>query len=99
MGLCQGAEEKVDGRTLSTRFLKCLDVEMAVGEEDAAVGRDDVDVIGMDGGLALDLLDWHPGMRLQQFGQKALPVRVHVGDYHKDHAGVTGHSIKKALHS
>jgi hypothetical protein len=76
----QGAEEEVNGGTLSARLLEGEGAYLGVRDFEPAVRRDNVDVVACQRDAALDLLDGHRRTGGQNLCQVAAVLRGEV-DY------------------
>lgn len=90
-------EKSVDGRPLAARLLELVGGDVAVVNTQAAVRRDDVDMICFDGFGLCHLHHHHLRPRCQDAGQLALHVRIEVDDDDESHPGVLGERIKQSL--
>ncbi len=88
----QRAEEMVDGRAVAAGLNGWgLHVQDAALDGQSGIGRDHVDVVGLDRRLRRDLLHGHAGVLRQQFGQEARVVGGEVLDEHEGHAAIRRH--------
>ena len=97
MSLCKTAEELVDGRAMSARFVELGNIDFAICHEDAAVGRDHVNVVTFHLDQTGHLPDGHLCVGLQKFRQVTFMFRMQVGDDHVSHARIARQDIEEGL--
>ena len=85
----QRAEEEVDGQVRPPRIARARQQrERAVEDAGVGVGRDDVDVIALDGHAVADLDHRHRRRAAQCLRQKAVVLRVEVLNEHEGHTRI-----------
>jgi len=88
--LGEGFKEMVYGAMSAAFHLAFLKFEPGLGHNHAGVGRDNIDVVGLDGEVVGDLGNVHGGGAGQELGQGAGMVGVEMLDEDEGHAGVWG---------
>ena len=84
----QRPEEKVDRQPLTARRGRLQQLKRSVDESHVAVGRDDVDAVGLNRHSVLNLENRHAGVAPDQVGQNARMIRSQMLHQHKRHAGI-----------
>ncbi|RIH78425.1 hypothetical protein Mterra_03670 [Calidithermus terrae] len=97
VGLGQAAEEEVDGHAPPPDELGLLEADVAVFDRQVLGGRDDVDVLGLDGDRPGDLGDRHRRADLEDLGEVALVPLREVQHDHEGHAVGRGHGREELL--
>ncbi len=92
---CQAAEKKVDRPAMPARLLEVGGGEVGIGDDDALVGGNQVNVVGRDLHLPHYLCDRHGRVALQNLVQQALARGVQVGDHDESHVRAGGSASKK----
>lgn len=93
----QGTEEVVDGQVQAARRRRFEQVQDAMEDRQVAVGRDDIDVIRLDGHPVLDSHHRHRGDALQQLRQGALVGGVEMLDDDEGQTAGRWHLPEKQL--
>ena len=99
MLLRERAEEEIDRRAPPARLVEFGDGEVLVGDEQLAVGRNDVDVSGLERDRAVDLGDRHPGPRREDGRQFALVRRIEMDDDDESRVDLLGEVFEECLQS
>ena len=97
LGLGQRAQEGVDRQVAAARGDARDQLQHTPFEGDVALPRGDVDVVGLDCRVLLELGDRHPAALGQQLGQDALVVGVQVLHEHVGHARVVRQRSQQQL--
>ena len=99
MLLGQRAEEEVDRRAQPARLLEGPRRDRVVGDNQAAVGRDDVNVIVLELRRLPDLGDRHFRACAENAGELAAEFRVEMEDDDEGRIRLLGQRLEKALES
>ena len=99
--LGQGAEEEVDGETLTARCRRLQQLQGAVQEGHVPARRDDVGAVGLDHHPIPHFEDIHAGVAPDELRQEALVIGGQVLDQYKGHAGIRlgGHAREEGFKS
>ena len=97
MGVGEGTKEDVDRRPALLDPSNLGDVEMAVDHGETAVGRDDVDAVGLDPHARLHLRDGHRCRHLDDLGQMTFMLWRQVDDDDERHPAVRRHVAEERL--
>ena len=84
----QRAQEAVDRHALAAHQFRHRQLQYAAQDGHLAVGRDDVDVVGRDGGLVHGFEYRHGGGTLQDLGQQADVAGIEMRHQDESQAGV-----------
>ncbi len=87
LGLGERAQKVIDRQVGTSRVPARGDLQRALGERHAGVGRDDVDVIGRDRKSLAPLDDRHAGGAGEDIRQPALMAGIEVLHQHEGHPG------------
>ena len=89
-------EEAVDGQVRPSAFERARrEGQPAAVDRDVRVGRDHVDVVGLDGGAVRGLADRHRRGLGQRVAQEARVRGIEVLDEHERHAAVGGEVLEE----
>ena len=86
--LGQRLEEMIDGHVQPLRFRPANQVEFFLCDNHVKVGRQNIDAVGFDRHVVLDLVHWHGCGARHQFGQLALVAWIQMKDHDERHPGV-----------
>ncbi len=95
MGVGERAEEQIDRHMMPARTDCFGHPQVAVAHREVLVGRDHVDVIGLQRGRLSDLYDRHPGRTLQDLVGDALVLGRQVQDHHEGQPGLLRHVLEE----
>ena len=91
------AEEEVNRRAAAHLVcLRLVEPDVAARKEDALIGRDAVDTVGLDADGLRHLLHGHCRLRLKHFGEAALVPRRRVQDDGVRQPAVGGRVLEEA---
>jgi hypothetical protein len=96
VGLGQRAEEHVDQHMAALHTLRRTEAQVAVHHQQRAVGRDDVDMVGLDALVLRDLTHRHPRGALQDGRGVALVLGRQVQHDDESHARRRRHGLEEA---
>src|SRR5581483_4841195 len=86
--LGDGAEKLVDRQPPPVRLVKAQRHDLMIGHFQPAVGRDHIDVVGLDASPVSDLRNRHPGVGRQYVRHFAAVLGIEMHNHHKSRAGV-----------
>ncbi len=95
LDLRQRAEEEIDRHVLARGYRPRQELQVSVPDRHVHVGRDDVDVVGLDAHAVQRLGNRHRGRAGEEGRQDALVGRGQVLHEHKRRAGVRGQVLQQ----
>src|SRR6185437_4913567 len=97
VAVCEGAKEQIDRRPFSAGFIELSTRDLVVGDVQAPVGRDDIDVVGLQRDGLSDLEDRHTRALSENAGHLAALIRIEVYHHYERGAGLLGKRAKQGL--
>jgi hypothetical protein len=92
-----GAQKPVDWGPFSARFLEFRGRDLVVDQLNAAVGRNDVDVVGLQFFRPVDLYDRHAGATTDNLWQPAAVIRIKMHYHDEGSACMLGKRLEEPL--
>ena len=93
----QGKQKRLDGDLAAELTGRAVQFNDARAQRQVAIGRDDVDVVGLQRLLIPGLFYRHVRVPGQQRGHETFVPGIEVGDEHEGHAAVGRHGVQKRL--
>ena len=97
MLICEGAEELIDGRASSPRFVEREGCNLVVGNEKPPVRRNDKNLVRLKRRLLIHLLHRHLRFSCKDLCKLAGVGRLEVNDHHVSGARICRDFLKKVL--
>lgn len=88
--LGESAHEVVNGHVKAAGIAAGRELKAVIGDGHRSIGRNDINMIGLDAHAAGDFLDAHGGFLGEQFGEEAVMLGVEMLDEDEGHAGIGG---------
>src|SRR5262245_46516001 len=82
---------------MAARLVELHRGNFVIGDPQAAVGRDDIDMVCFETRCPFDLRDRQAGTSREYSGEVTLDVGVEMDDHHEDSSDLVGQRLKKGL--